>query len=211
MNQERGASAPTLTQQQWHPPQHVNKDHGLNLPTIDQVADLPQDPDYPPGYDSAPDPTDPAALVHSLGIASVIAFAMVYPWSTANQRKSARGWAADTGKSAGAGVQWAATLRDYGSHLTDVQKNSLNYGCNFANDIQTGSNKTYIPPAYVKDGSATAVSVDGAAFPANLAQGSADSGQTTFELGPKDAKALAFAQLIAAVRSGAYLMTPAIA
>jgi hypothetical protein len=211
MTQGAGASAPTLTPQQWHPPKKPSPHVAAQLPTIDLVPDLAQDPDYPPGYDSAPDPNDPAALVHSLGIASVMAFAMSYPWSTSDQRKSARGWAADAGKNAGAGVQWAATLRDYGSHLADIQKASLNYACNEANDIQTGGDKTFVPQAFVKDGSATAENVAGVAFPANFVAGSGDSGQTTYELGPKDAKALAFAQLISDVRKGAYLMGAAVA
>jgi len=190
---------------QRHPEQYQKNHPHAVLPTIDQVADLPQDSDFPAGYDSAPDPGDPAALVHSLGIASVIAFAWSFQWSSSDQRKSARGWAADAAKNAGAGVQWAATLRDFGGQLNDVQKASLNYACNSANDLQTGGNKTFVPPAY-STASGSAEAVDGVAFPANFAEGSGDSGQTTFELGPKDAKALAFAQLISCVQSGAYLL-----
>jgi hypothetical protein len=171
-------------------------DPKMNLPKIDQVVDLPHDPVFPLGFRSSPDNDTGQCKLD--GIESVRAFALSYRWDTASMRRSAIVWARFTP------IGWllAETLRQsWATALNDVQKKNINYGCNFADDIPGGS-QTYVEIAFdTRTNPPTAIS--GGCFPANFAEGSGDTGQTTSEKSSADAKALAFAALISDVRKGA--------
>lgn len=171
------------------------------LPSLSDVRDLPQDESLPKGFDSEPE--GPGGLVHSLGVESVKVFALTYSWETIRQRKTARAWAANCPSE----FAFAATIREFADKLTDLQKDAIRYSCNVANTYQAGAdNKTFRPPAYGGEKDFRFPIDNSAAFPANFAEGTDLSGETTYELGPDDAKRVAFDQLISDVREGAYLL-----
>lgn len=171
----------------------------MTLPTIDQVKDLPQNPSYPAGFNSAP--SGPGATVESLGVKSVVNFALTYNWSTSDQKKAARLWANHTVNA----CAFAATMREFQGTLTAAQLRSLNLSCNVANDYTNGKNYLPFVKAYTNDDPNTLpITIDGLSFPANFTQGTGFSGETTFELGPENAKAMAFSMLISDVRKGIY-------